>query len=190
MQKTKTMNHAIKILERHSDIDIIAWAKENKLTFKDNDAGKHGFIVESMLGKSRDNNPTPDFGTFELKTTLVHNHGCKISGKKRISSIYDKEKTRRFRTSKLYPKLKRMIFVGIGAETNTIDYIAFWDLTRDTLLRRMFEEDYNEIQRNLKRRGLNTKDAKYGGEWICHGQQNGYPVWAFRPRFVRNIFGL
>ena len=177
----RTIATALRMLRKQEGVNLLEWADDNGIPYNDNDYGKYGAIVEEMLGKTRDNSCKPDFGTFELKTTIIRQTMPWIDGKKSITLVQEHEFDVPFVRSNLYKKIKRVLYVGIDAETESIEILSSWDLQKDKDLRAAFEEDYYAVQDYLN--GGDECDS----EWLCVMEKNSYLAWAFRPRFVQDF---
>ncbi len=182
---------------------VTTWKDKTDGTRKQN-KGWFGHVIEHYLGLPQNSAQSPNFGSWELKTTslkILRDGSITPKETLAITMIDPYEVTQKmFEDSHLYAKLKKLILVSrIVSEkfedSGKVYSVNTFDLN-DTLLLNEIKEDYNSIRDQLIANG-NRISCLSGrmGKWVqprTKGTGHGSESRAFyaRKNLVKRIIGL
>ncbi len=190
------------LFSRAAEYDITTW-KENSQGKKTQNKGWFGNVIEHFLGLPQNSAQSPNFGSWELKTTSLKKKGEAIVPKETIAiTMIDPYEVmlKSFENSHLYAKLNKMILVSRIVtdkfEDSGIVYsVNSFDLTDKELLSEI-KADYDLVRNVLiDNDGDITKLSGKMGKWIqprTKGKGHGTISRAFyaRKKLVIKIIGL
>ncbi len=188
---------------RAAEYGVTTWINKSDGTRKQN-KGWFGHVIEHYLGLPQNSAQSPNFGSWELKTTSLKTlKDGSVTPKETLAiTMIDPYEVaqKTFEDSHLYAKLKKLILVSrIVSEkfedSGKVYSVNTFDLN-DTLLLNEIKEDYDSIRQKLI-----ANDNKISclsgrmGKWVqprTKGAGHGSESRAFyaRKNLVKRIIGL
>jgi len=184
-------------------VDLRKLAEKYEVTvFKDGKKNKGwaGHVIERHLGLHLNSAPTPNFGSWELKTISLkrlRNGELAIKETMAITMIdaYDVER-KSFEESHLMSKLKKIVMVARiwenQQETSSLCHaVKTFDLDNPAIYQQV-KEDYDLVRRTIIERGFSSLTGKMGTyiQPRTKGPGHGSTSRAFYARapFLKTIF--
>ncbi|MHA1540443.1 MAG: MvaI/BcnI family restriction endonuclease [Alphaproteobacteria bacterium] len=166
---------ALKKLQKLKGKDIYNLAEKydvtvcNKKTGKQN-KGWFGHVIEHFLGLPINSSQSPNFGSWELKTTSLKylKNGNLVPKETLAITMIDRfeVKLKKFEDSHLYSKLKKLILVARIVDEKyqnkglVYDVVSF-DLSNKKLLNEI-KKDFNLIKKIIRKEGFDSLSGKFG----------------------------
>jgi DNA mismatch repair protein MutH len=166
---------AYKELQKLAGQDLFGLAKQYEVTVWNAKTGKQnkgwfGHVVEHYLGLPRNSAQSPNFGSWELKTTSVKRlkNGLIIPKETIALTMIDPFEVtlKPFKDSHLFSKLKKMILVARLVDTKFQDRgfvhsVSTFDLSDRQILSQI-EQDYETVKKAISLNGFESLTAKMG----------------------------
>lgn len=187
--------------------DLFSLAEEYGVTVWNQHTGKQnkgwfGHVIEHYLGLPRNSAQSPNFGSWELKTTsLKILRSGKLVPKETVAiTMIDPYEValKPFEDSHLLAKLRKMILVsriveGSFQDKGLVHTVSKFDLVEDKVLSQI-REDYELVRNRIKEKGFDSLTGRMGifVQPRTKGPGHGSTSRAFyaRKNLVKLILGL
>ena len=149
-----------------ADYGVTVWNADKNRQNK----GWFGHVIEHYLGLPRNSAQSPNFGSWELKTTSLKylKNGTLVPKETVAITMIDPYEVglKPFEESHLLAKLRKMILVsrivnGAFQDTGLVNTVSMFDLVEEKVLLQI-KEDYENVRTVINKDGLNSLSGTMG----------------------------